>query len=75
MILKKKKVESNQRKSTDEPVPVKQTKPKEAPVTLANGAMGDRQRGLFEIRVPKIILRNLNFNVSYIDIKIFLDFA
>jgi len=29
-----------------------------------SGQMGDRSRGLFEIRIPKIILRNLNFNVN-----------
>jgi hypothetical protein len=53
-------VENIQRKTADEPVP----KVKEA-APVVNGAMGDRQRGLFEIRVPKIIIRNLNFNVIF----------
>ena len=37
---------------------------KENKFTEQYGQMGDRSRNLFEIRVPKIILRNLSFKVS-----------
>lgn len=34
-------------------------------MAVPNGQMGDRNRGLFEIRIPKIIIRNINFNVRF----------
>lgn len=58
-LNQKKKVQSSIRKSE----PYAPTDNKE--VNVPNGYMGDRSRGLFEIRIPKIIIRNLNFNVRY----------
>jgi hypothetical protein len=65
----KKKVESTIRHQTTAnsemfaPVVAQRDLKSENPVPLS-GQMGDRSRGLFEIRIPKIIIRNLNFNVK-----------
>jgi len=58
-LTQKKKIQSSIRK-TDPYAPPENNKE----VAVPNGQMGDRSRGLFEIRIPKIIIRNLNFNIK-----------
>ena len=43
----------------------KNTREEEKNFKELNGQLGDRSRGLFEIRKPRLILRNLSFKVNF----------
>ena len=58
MIKTNKKVKKEKRKHEKE-------ESKENKFTEQHGQLGDRSRNLFEIRIPKIILRNLSFKVFF----------
>jgi len=57
-LMKQKKVKKQERKEKVTEKPIEQ-----------HGQHGDRNRSLFEIRIPKLILRNLNFKVNEDELK------